>query len=49
MSRQASNLDMQGNQLLSAALQDLSGHPASPVVGQMYYNTTLNKSIYLEE
>ena len=40
------NLDLSRNQLLNAALQNLSTPPATPVVGQLYHNTT-DKRAYL--
>ena len=36
------NLDLSKNQVLNIALHNLASAPASPVVGQMYYNTTDN-------
>lgn len=41
-----SNLDLTKNQLLNAALQNLSTAPATPVGGQVYYNTS-DKRAYL--
>lgn len=34
------NLDLSGNQLLNAALQNLSSDPGTPVNGQVWFNTT---------
>lgn len=37
------NLDMNKNQILNLVLQNLTTHPVSPAVGQVYYNTVDNK------
>lgn len=34
------DIDLTKNQLLNAALQNLTTHPATPVEGQIYFNTT---------
>jgi hypothetical protein len=39
------NLDLTKNQILNVAIHNLSGPPASPVTGQVYFDTT-DKRIY---
>lgn len=38
------NLDLSQNQLLNLGLQQLATPPDNPVVGQMYFNTTVNRA-----
>jgi hypothetical protein len=40
------SLDLNKNQLLNSALQNLAAHPSSPVDGQVYWNTT-DKTAYV--
>lgn len=40
------SIDLSKNQLLNAAVQNLTAAPGSPVVGQIYFNTT-DKNVYL--
>ena len=35
-------INLNQNELLNAAIQNLAAHPATPVVGQLYFNTTAN-------
>lgn len=40
------SIDLSKNQLLNAAVQNLTAAPGSPVAGQIYFNTT-DKNVYL--
>jgi len=46
MPKYLNNIDLSQNELQNAALHKLGAAPASPVVGQVYYNTVANKFFF---
>ena len=39
-----SNIDLSQNELQNAVIQKLAAAPSNPKIGQIYYNTTTNKT-----
>ena len=46
MAKFLTSIDLQKNQLVRARVENLASDPASPVAGQVYFNTTTGRLRY---